>query len=190
MEEELPENPVIFLKPSTSLVREGEDIFLPDLPGSVHHEVELVLLIGKTGRSIPLVDAWEYIQGIGVGLDLTARDVQKELKKKGLPWTLAKGFDYSAPVSDFISYSGALKIQDQEVWLKVNGMVRQKEKINKMIFSPPELLNYISQTMTLETGDLVFTGTPDGVGEITSGDTIQFGLGEVLSATFRVAGRF
>ena len=142
----------------------------------MHHEVELVLLIGKTVKNATKTEAEDAIIGYGVGLDMTLRDIQNELKKKGHPWTIAKCFDTSAVVSDFVLKSDYKLTLDEEISLSVNGQIRQKEKLNKMLFSPVEIVEYISSLMTLEEGDLVFTGTPAGVGKVEVGDKL---VGEI-----------
>jgi len=160
------------LKPASAIIFSGESIIHPDYGNELHHEVELVLLIGKTVKKASLEKAEEAIIGYGVGLDMTLRDVQNELKKKGEPWTLAKCFDTSAVLSDFIlkeNYSLTLK---EEISLAVNGQVKQKEKLYKMISTPAELVSYISSMMTLEKGDLIFTGTPSGVSKVNRGDKL------------------
>jgi acylpyruvate hydrolase len=169
---EIPEKPLIFLKPASALIFSGDEIVYPPFSTEMHHEVELVLLIGKKVRSAGLTEAEEAIIGYGVGLDMTLRDIQNELKKKGHPWTIAKCFDTSAVVSDFILKENYTLTFDEEISLNVNEQVRQKEKLNKMIFNPAQLVEYISSLMTLEEGDLVFTGTPAGVGKINKGDIL------------------
>lgn len=176
MKAETPTSPVFFLKPSTALVRSGGEVVLPSISHDVHHEVELTVLIGKNGKNIPEASALDYVAGYGVGLDMTMRDVQGEAKKKGLPWTLAKGFDTSAPISDFapskqVQHPGSLSLQ-----LKVNGAVRQQSGTNDLIFRVETLIAYISQFVTLEKGDVLYTGTPQGVSQVKSGDTLEAAL--------------
>ena len=169
---EVPEKPVVFLKPTSALIHSGEKILHPAFSQDMHHEVELVLLIGKTVKNADKIEAEDAIIGYGVGLDMTLRDVQNELKKKGHPWTIAKCFDTSAVVSDFILKSDYKLTLDEEISLSVNGQIRQKEKLNKMIFKPAEIVEHISSLMTLEEGDLVYTGTPAGVGKVEVGDKL------------------
>lgn len=173
---EIPDKPVIFLKPTTALIHSGEKIIHPTFSKDMHHEVELVLLIGMTVKKVNKTQAEDAIAGYGVGLDMTLRDVQNELRKKGNPWTIAKCFDTSAVVSDFIYKSEYKLTLDEEISLSVNGQIRQKEKLNTMLFRPAEIIEYISSLMTLEGGDLVFTGTPAGVGKVERGDKI---IGEI-----------
>jgi 5-carboxymethyl-2-hydroxymuconate isomerase len=160
----------------------GEKIIHPTFSKDMHHEVELVLLIGKTVKDVAANEAENAIIGYGVGLDMTLRDVQNELKKKGHPWTIAKCFDTSAVVSDFILKSDYNLTLDEEISLSVNRQIRQKEKLNKMLFRPADIVEYISSLMTLEEGDLVFTGTPAGVGKVEVGDRLSGrieGVGEL-----------
>jgi 5-carboxymethyl-2-hydroxymuconate isomerase len=166
------DKPVLFLKPASAIIYSGESIIHPDYGSELHHEVELVLLIGKTVKKASLEKAEEAIVGYGVGLDMTLRDVQNELKKKGEPWTLAKCFDTSAILSDFILKENYSLTLNEEISLTVNGQVKQKEKLNKMISTPAELVSYISSVMTLEKGDLIFTGTPSGVSKVNRGDKL------------------
>ena len=173
---EVPEKPVVFLKPTSALIHSGEKIIHPTFSKEMHHEVELVLLIGKTIKNATKTEAEDAITGYGVGLDMTLRDVQSELKKKGHPWTIAKCFDTSAVVSDFILKSDYKLSFDEEISLSVNGQLRQKEKLSKMLFHPADIVEYISSLMTLEEGDLIFTGTPAGVGKVEMGDRL---VGEI-----------
>jgi 5-carboxymethyl-2-hydroxymuconate isomerase len=170
---EIPEKPVIFLKPVSSMIYSGDKIIHPDFSTDMHHEVELVLLIGETIKDASLIQAEEAIAGYGVGLDMTLRDIQNELKKKSHPWTIAKCFDTSAVVSEFQLKSTKQLTIEEEISLTVNGAVKQKEKLNKMIFSPEEIVQYISSLMILEKGDLIFTGTPVGVSKVNRGDQLK-----------------
>ncbi len=169
---EIPEKPVIFLKPASSVIFSGDKIIYPNFSNEMHHEVELVLLIGKTIKDADKKIAEQAIVGYGVGLDMTLRDIQSELKKKGHPWTIAKCFDTSAVLSEFISKQDYNLTLEEEISLHVNGAIRQKEKLNKMIFNPIEIIEYISSLMILEEGDLVFTGTPAGVSKVEKGDKL------------------
>jgi 2-keto-4-pentenoate hydratase/2-oxohepta-3-ene-1,7-dioic acid hydratase in catechol pathway len=173
---EVPKSPVFFLKPPTAIIHNGESIILPTISNDVHHEVELTVLIGEGGKNIPRESALKYIAGYGIGLDMTMRDVQLEAKKKGLPWTLAKGFDTAAPLSDFIptekiSNPGTLCVQ-----LKVNGKLRQSSSTSNLIFPVDTLIAYISKFITLERGDVIYTGTPEGVSRVDHGDRLEAAL--------------
>ena len=170
---EVPTKPVLFLKPSSALIYSGGKIEHPKFSQDMHHEVELVLLIGKTIKNASVEEAENAICAYGIGLDMTLRDVQSELKKNGQPWTLAKCFDNSAVISDFVSKEDFELTLDEEILLKVNNEVRQKEKLNLMIFSPVKIVEYISSVMTLEEGDLIYTGTPAGVSKVIVGDKLH-----------------
>jgi 2-keto-4-pentenoate hydratase/2-oxohepta-3-ene-1,7-dioic acid hydratase in catechol pathway len=188
MGSEVPTEPVVFLKPPTALLEEGEPIRLPTFSKEIHHEVEMVLLIGREGRDIPREEALEYVIGYGVGLDLTARDLQAEAKKKGLPWTLAKGFDGSAPLSRFVRADEVADPGALDLELRVNGVVRQSSNTSLLVFPVDDLIMRLSRWFTLSVGDLIFTGTPEGVGPIGPGDRLEARLGDLVEATFEVAG--
>ncbi|MDI6767317.1 MAG: fumarylacetoacetate hydrolase family protein [Bacteroidota bacterium] len=173
MKAEIPSKPVVFLKPSSAIIRNGENIIIPNISKELHHEVELVIVIGSGGKNIPAKDADDHILGYAVGLDMTLRDVQNEAKTKGLPWTVAKGFDTSAPISDIIEKDKISDPQNLAIMCKVNGAIRQKSSTSNMIFSIQTVIEYLSSIFTLETGDLIFTGTPEGVGLVNSGDIIE-----------------
>jgi 2-keto-4-pentenoate hydratase/2-oxohepta-3-ene-1,7-dioic acid hydratase in catechol pathway len=173
MKAEVPAVPVLFLKPSTAIIHSGENIVIPAFSKDMHHEVELVIAIGTGARNLSPVDAPGVIAGYGVGLDMTLRDVQAVAKQKGLPWAVAKGFDTSAPVSEFIPASSAGPDPAFGIECVVNGAVRQKTSTSAMIFDIARLVSYISTIFTLEPGDLIFTGTPEGVGPVRPGDTIE-----------------
>ena len=168
----VPEKPVVFLKPNSSLIFSGDKIIYPTFSNEMHHEVELVLLIGKEIKNANPGKAEDAIEAYGVGLDLTLRDLQTKLKEKGHPWTIAKGFDTSAVVSDFISKREYTLTLDEKIILSVNGVKRQDDLLNKMIFSPAEIVEYLSSLMTLNKGDIIFTGTPKGVSKVNKGDKI------------------
>jgi 2-keto-4-pentenoate hydratase/2-oxohepta-3-ene-1,7-dioic acid hydratase in catechol pathway len=173
MNAETPEAPVVFLKPPTAIIHDGEKIAPPPFSKELHHEVEMVVAIGQSGKNIPRASALEHVSGFGVGLDMTLRDMQTEAKKKGLPWTVAKGFDTSAPVSQFIVKEAVASPHNLDIVLRVNGIVRQHANTRNMMFPIEEIIRYISSIFTLEIGDLIFTGTPEGVGEARSGDVLE-----------------
>ncbi|MBQ9253674.1 MAG: fumarylacetoacetate hydrolase family protein [Bacteroidales bacterium] len=170
---EKPENIVFFLKPDTALLRNDEDFYFPDFSNEVHYECEIVVKIDKLGKSIPVNYAKDYYSEIALGLDMTLRDVQQKAKEKGLPWTLAKGFDYSAPISEFIPLKDIGEIQNIDFSLQKNGETVQRGNTNQMIHTVDEIISYVSRFMTLKKGDLIFTGTPKGVGKINIGDTLK-----------------
>lgn len=176
---EIPDKPVLFLKPASGLIYSGGEIFHPDYGNELHHEVELVLLIGETVSKANKAQAEKAIMGYGVGLDMTLRDIQDGLKKKGHPWTLAKCFDTSAVVSDFVLKKDYQLKNDEKLELKVNGIVKQSDTLKSMIFIPTEIVEYISSLMTLEKGDLIFTGTPAGVSKVNRGDKLEARLGDI-----------
>ncbi len=176
MKSDISETPVFFLKPPSALVRDGGTIVIPSISSDVHHEVEMTVLIGDGGKNIPRREALNRVAGYGVGLDMTLRDVQSEAKKKGLPWTLAKGFDTSAPISRFVAASKVPNPQAMEVVLNVNGTERQVGKTEQLIFSVQDFIAYVSQFLTLERGDIIYTGTPEGVAQVKSGDQLEAAL--------------
>ena len=172
MQSAIPAEPVVFLKPATALIQDGETVVLPSMSCEVHHEVELVAMIGRRGKHIAESDALSHIAGYAVGLDMTARDLQHAAKKGGRPWSIAKGFDTFAPVGPFVSASRILDPQDLVLTLAVNGEERQRGHTRDMIFPVAELIAYCSRIFTLEPGDLLLTGTPHGVGPVQDGDTL------------------
>ncbi len=186
MSAEVPTVPVFFLKPTTAIVSTGGSVIIPSVSSDVHHEVELTVLLAKGGSLIPEKEALEYVAGYGVGLDMTLRDVQAEAKRKGLPWTLAKGFDTSAPLSSFVPASRVQDPHALDIQLNVNGEPRQSSNTKNLIFTIQHLISYISQSITLERGDVIFTGTPEGVGPVRAGDVLEASLrtatGEELAA--------
>ncbi len=180
-----PEAPVIFLKPASSVIGDGEVIVLPPCFHDCHHEAELALLIGRKGKDIPEDRAMDHIAGYGVAIDLTLRDLQGELKKKGLPWEIAKGFDTACPLSDFAEASEVTDPQNLQIRLTVNGETRQEGNTSMMIHRIPAIISHMSGIFTLDPGDVILTGTPAGVSRIVSGDRI---LAEIPGvATLRVS---
>ncbi len=169
---ETPEAPVIFTKPATSVIGDGGTIVIPPYSRDCHHEAELALLIGLEGKAIPPAAALEYVAGYGVAIDLTLRDVQAELKKKGLPWDIAKGFDTACPLSEFVPAARVKDPQDLQIRLAVNDELRQDGNTRMMIHPVAAIVSYISGIFTLEPGDVILTGTPAGVGPISSGDRL------------------
>lgn len=169
---ETPESPVLFIKPSTSVIGDGESIVIPSYSNDCHHEAELALLIGKRGSNIPAESAMEYVIGYGVAIDLTLRDVQGELKQKGLPWEIAKGFDTACPLSRFIDVAHVPDPQNLQIRLTVNGIERQNGNTSLMIHRIPAIISCMSAIFTLEPGDVILTGTPPGVSRIVSGDRL------------------
>lgn len=177
----VPEQPMVFLKPVSAIIFDGESIVIPEQSKEVHHEVELVVAIGKTGKNIPESQALRYIKGYGIGIDVTARDIQQVAKAKSHPWSVAKGFDTFAPLSRFVNSSQIKDPQELDLNIEVNGEVRQQGNTRDMIFPVKTLISYLSTIFTLNPGDLIFTGTPEGVSPIKSGDKIKATLGEHLA---------
>jgi 5-carboxymethyl-2-hydroxymuconate isomerase len=170
---ETPDAPVVFMKPATAVIGDGETIVIPSYSRDCHHEAELALLIGKGGKDIPADRALEHVAGYGVAIDLTLRDVQADLKKKGLPWEIAKGFDTSCPLSSFVPADRVADPHDLRITLRVNGETRQDGSTALMIHRIPEILSHMSGIFTLEPGDVILTGTPAGVGPIAAGDAVE-----------------
>ncbi|MGN7889009.1 fumarylacetoacetate hydrolase family protein [Dyadobacter endophyticus] len=167
-----PDSPVIFLKPETAQIRLGDDFYYPDFSKDVHYEVELVVKIDKVGKNIEEKFAHKYYSEIGIGIDFTARDLQSELKAKGLPWELAKAFNGSAPVSEFVPVSDFADIQNVNFSLDVNDETRQNGNSSMMIYRINYLISFVSKFFMLKKGDLIFTGTPKGVGPVKVGDKL------------------
>ncbi|HWN81936.1 MAG TPA: fumarylacetoacetate hydrolase family protein [Candidatus Udaeobacter sp.] len=168
--------PVLFLKPASAIVADGGVVARPPYSLSLHHELELVLAIGTGGRRISAETALDHVLGYAVGLDMTLRDVQAAAKRRGHPWAVAKGFDTSAPVSAVVPAALVPDPNDLAIELKVNGELRQHGRASEMILGIPALLAFVSSVFTLEPGDLVFTGTPAGVGEVYPGDLLHASL--------------
>ncbi|KAF6030344.1 FAHD1 [Bugula neritina] len=173
----VPSEPILFLKPTTSYITVGRKIELPKGATELHHEVELGVVIGKKCKDISPSAVTDHIAGYTVALDMTDREKQTELKDKKLPWAVSKGFDTSCPVGEFVPKSDLTKdVQDLGIWLKVNGELKQNGNTRDMLFPVADLISHISGIFTLEPGDLVLTGTPSGVGPVTSGDVITAGV--------------
>ncbi|GAB3257360.1 fumarylacetoacetate hydrolase family protein [Larkinella harenae] len=169
---EQPDDPVIFTKPETAILRPGDPFFYPDFSTDVHHEVELIVRISRTGKNIDQKFAHRYYDEIGVGVDFTARDLQSKLKAKGLPWDLAKGFNGSAPMSPFIPKSDFPDLRNLNFRLDVNGETRQAGNTSMMLFQIDYLISFVSNYFLLLQGDILFTGTPKGVGPVQVGDRL------------------
>ncbi len=173
LKNEVPTEPVIFLKPQTAIPPKKHPFFYPDFSQDVHFEVELVVKINKIGKHIEERFAHKYYDEIGIGIDFTARDIQEECKKKGLPWEKAKAFDGSAALGEFIHKKDIEDLNSIEFSLKQNGVEKQKGISSDMIFSIDQLISYVSKYFTLKIGDLIYTGTPKGVGPIEKGDLLE-----------------
>lgn len=177
----IPEKPVIFLKPDTAVLRDNKDFWYPEFTQNLHFECELVVRISREGKFIAEKFARTYIDGVGLGIDMTARDLQDEAKAKGLPWTMAKCFNDSAPVSQFLPIERFPDLQDLHFTCSINGEVRQQGHTADMMHTVYGIIAYVSQFITLKKGDLIFTGTPAGVGPLNRGDQVEAWLeGEQL----------
>lgn len=170
---EKPDEPVIFMKPDTALLRNNAPFYHPDFSDEIHYECELVVRVCREGKHIAAQFAPKYYDQVALGIDFTARDLQEKLKAKGLPWELAKGFDNSAVVSHFVPKDKFKDLQNLKFRLAINGTERQNASTSSMLFGVDELVSFISKYFTLKTGDLIFTGTPKGVGKIKIGDVLE-----------------
>ena len=183
---ERPEEPVIFLKPDTALLKNNAPFYYPSFSQDVHHEVEIVIRISREGKNIEEKFAHKYYDQIGIGIDFTARDLQSKAKQKGLPWSLAKGFNGSAPVSEMLPLSNFPDLQNINFALELNGERRQQGNTKQMIFSFDYQIAYLSQFFTLKKGDLIFTGTPEGVGAVQIGDRLTASIENQTLLDFEV----
>ena len=165
--------PVFFLKPDTALLIRNRPFYYPSFSADIHYELELVMKINKVGKHIQKQFASSYFDEIGLGLDMTARDLQENAKKKSLPWAVAKGFDQSAPISRFLPKNRFSDLKNINFHLDLNGKTVQKGNSGLMLYSFEDIISHISQYMTLRTGDLIFTGTPAGVGPVKIGDMLE-----------------
>lgn len=166
----IPTVPVIFMKPDTALLKDNKPFYHPEFSNDIHHEIELVLKISKEGKHIAHKFASNYFEEIGLGIDFTARDIQQKHKEKGLPWELAKSFDNSAPISKFISKSNFEDLYKLQLRLDLNGTTVQSGNTCDLLFSFEYIIEFVSKYITLKKGDLIFTGTPQGVGKVNIGD--------------------
>lgn len=169
----IPSEPIFFLKPDTSLIKDNSPFYYPYFSKEIHHEVELVLKINKAGKNIQTQFANKYYDEIGIGIDFTARDIQAECKHKGLPWEKAKAFDGSAPIGKFINKKQFNDEKNINFHLSINGNIIQQGNTKNLLFSFDTIIAYVSRFFTLKTGDLIFTGTPDGVGPVMINDRLE-----------------
>lgn len=176
MKSAVPTEPVFFMKPDTALLKNEDSFYLPDFSKEVHHEVEVVVKISRNGRHIEEKFANKYYEEVSVGIDFTARDIQQQCKEKGLPWEKAKAFDGSAPFGSFIKKTSA-DLNQLDFHLEIDGKTVQRGNTRDMIFSIDKIIAYISKFITLKTGDLIFTGTPEGVGAVRAGDRLEAFIG-------------
>lgn len=168
-----PEKPVIFLKPDTAVLKDNKPFYLPDFSSDIHYELEVVLKICKEGKHISEKFGANYYEEVGLGIDFTARDIQSIHKEKGLPWELAKAFDHSAAISNFVPKSTVPDIYELDFELQINGQTRQQGNTKNMLFPFEKIISFVSQFITLKKGDLIFTGTPEGVGQVHQGDKLE-----------------
>ena len=188
MHTKVTKDPLLFLKPASSVIFNGESIIIPDMSKFLHHEVELGIVIGKKCKNVSQIEALDYVLGYLIALDITARDIQTEAKKNGWPWSIAKGFDTFAPISEVVLKEDLPNPNNINISLKINGEIRQISNTNHMVYSVERIIEFISHIMTLEPGDLIMTGTPEGVGEITKGDTLEAGLSDICLLKVDVKG--
>lgn len=181
------EAPFFFMKPANAIVPNGATIPYPQATKDLHHEIELVVALGKGGANIAVEKALDHVWGYGVGLDMTRRDLQGEAKKMGRPWEMGKGFDNSAPCTALVPASKIGHPAKGAIWLKVNGKTTQKGDLSELIWNVPETISYLSGLVTLQPGDLIYSGTPAGVGPVKAGDTLEGhvdGIGDDLTITY------
>jgi fumarylpyruvate hydrolase len=181
------EDPFFFMKPADAIVPSGSTIPYPPMTKDVHHEIEMVVALAKGGKEIAANSAREHIFGYGVGLDLTRRDLQGEAKKMGRPWDMGKGFDNSAPCGPISPVSKVGHIEKGAIWLKINGEVRQQSDLKMLIWSVPEMIAYLSRFVELKPGDLIYSGTPEGVGAVKKGDTLVGHVDGLEDLTIKIA---
>ena len=170
---EIPDTPAVFMKSPLSIVRPGEPVHVPAHGSGFQHEVEIVVKIGKEGRAGNVAEALSFVGGLSLGLDLTLRGTQNELKKRGLPWEKSKAFEQSAPLGEFVPCTGDMKLDDISFGCRVNGEMRQQGNTSDMLFGIPELIVELGKVWLLRPGDCIYTGTPSGVGPLKAGDTIE-----------------
>lgn len=176
LKNELPQSPVVFMKPDTALLKDNQPFYFPEFSKEIHFETEVVVKIDREGKFIEEKFAHKYYNEIGLGIDFTARDLQNELKSKGLPWELAKAFNGSAVVSNFLPKAQLPDVNQLNFSLEINGVERQKGNTSDMIFSIDYLIAFVSKFFTLKKGDLIYTGTPSGVGAVNIGDILTGSL--------------
>lgn len=190
------EPPFFFMKPADAVlpIDDSSDSNIgnigtlpyPSLTANLHHEIELVVAIGKGGKNIAAADALQHVYGYAIGLDMTRRDLQNEMKKQGRPWCIGKGFDNSAPISPITPAAQAGEVAQAAIWLNVNGKERQRSNVAQLIWSIAETLEHLSNAWTLQPGDLIYTGTPEGVGAVVPGDLLEAGIDGLGALRLRV----
>ncbi len=183
---ERPTEPVLFLKPDSAILRNNDPFYLPDFSNDIHYEVEIVLKISKIGKNIEVKFAHKYYDEVGIGIDFTARDLQSKLKEKGLPWEKAKAFNGSAPISGFVSKEEMADLKNLKFDLKINGETRQVGDTAMMLWNFDEIIAEMSKYFTLKKGDLIFTGTPAGVGKVNIGDNLVASIEDKEMLNFEI----
>ena len=186
LKNEKPSSPVVFLKPDTALLKYNAPFYHPDFSQNIHHEVELVLKVSKEGKYIQPQFAHRYFEEIGIGIDFTARDLQDQCKAKGLPWEISKAFNGSAPIGEFLPVNTFQDLKDIDFHLLINQELRQKGNTSMMLYDFSTIIAYVSQFFTLKKGDLIFTGTPAGVGKVSVGDRLEAFIGEQKLLDFEI----
>lgn len=186
LKNEVPTEPVFFLKPDTALLKDNEPFYFPEFTADLHYECEVVVKIAKVGKNIQEKFAHKYYEQISLGIDFTARDLQSKCKEKGLPWEMAKAFDNSAPISSVFIDKHTVNLNDLKFHLNINGTIVQKGTTKDWIFHIDQVIAYVSRFMTLKTGDLIFTGTPAGVGPVAIGDRLEGYIGDVKMYEFEI----
>ncbi|MDP8989299.1 MAG: fumarylacetoacetate hydrolase family protein [Acidobacteriota bacterium] len=179
--------PFFFAKASDMIVENGATVTYPPLTGNYHHEVELVVAIGKRGANIPVEAALAHVYGYAVGFDMTRRDLQQAAAKQGRPWEIGKSFDQSGPCGEIYPAAQVGHLSEGELQITVNGQVRQQSNLNLMIWDVPHVIHHLSQQVTLEAGDLIYTGTPEGVGAVVAGDVMVGRIDKLGELTIKVA---
>jgi 2-keto-4-pentenoate hydratase/2-oxohepta-3-ene-1,7-dioic acid hydratase in catechol pathway len=182
----VPDEPVVFLKPDSSILKNNKPFFLPDFSANIHYEVEVVIKISKLGKGISAKFAPRYFDEVTLGIDITARDLQSRLAAAGMPWEISKCFDGAAPLGRFIPVTGIMDMADMDFRLEINDKVVQKSNTSDMIFGFNEIVEYVSKFFTLKTGDLIFTGTPPGVGQLQRNDNLVAFLGDEALLDFLI----
>jgi len=182
----LPDEPVVFLKPDSSILKNNKPFFLPDFSIDIHYEVEVVIKISKLGKGISAKFAHRYYDEITLGIDITARDLQNKLRTSGMPWELSKCFDGAAPIGNFIPVTDRTNMANLDFRLEINDKVVQNGNTSDMIFGINQIIEYVSKFFTLKTGDLIFTGTPPGVGQLRRNDNLVAFLGDEQVLDFMI----
>lgn len=182
----VPEEPVFFMKPDTALVKDNQPFYYPDFSQNIHHEAEIVLKICKNGKQVEEKFAHKYYEELTIGIDFTARDIQDKCKQKSLPWEKAKAFDSSAPIGTFISKKDLADINSIQFHLDINGKKVQDGNTKDLLFTFDKIIAHVSKFVTLKIGDLIFTGTPEGVGAVKIGDKLEAYIGEKKLLAFEI----